>query len=83
MKHTHTHTHTHTCVYIYNNYTILNTHTFIYTHTHIYITKDRHKQNPHISYVLANHSSTPAWKISWMGEPGRLQYMGLQRVGHD
>ena len=29
------------------------------------------------------HSSTLAWKISWMEEPGRLQSMGLQRVGHD
>ena len=24
-----------------------------------------------------------AWKIPWMEEPGRLQYMGLLRVGHD
>ena len=30
-----------------------------------------------------NHSSTLAWKIPWMEEPGRLQFMGLQRVGHD
>ena len=27
--------------------------------------------------------STLAWKIPWMGEPGRLQSMGLLRVGHD
>ena len=32
---------------------------------------------------LATHSSTLAWKISWMEEPGRLQYMGWHRVGHD
>ena len=32
---------------------------------------------------MASHSSTLAWKIPWMGEPGRLQSMGLQRVGHD
>jgi len=32
---------------------------------------------------MATHSSTLAWKISWMEEPGRLQSMGLQRVGHD
>ena len=32
---------------------------------------------------MATHSSTLAWKISWMGEPGGLQSMGLQRVGHD
>ena len=32
---------------------------------------------------MATHSSTLAWKIPWMEEPGRLQSMGLQRVGHD
>ena len=29
------------------------------------------------------HSSILAWKIPWVEEPGRLQSMGLQRVGHD
>ena len=32
---------------------------------------------------MAPHSSTLAWKIPWMEEPGGLQSMGLQRVGHD
>ena len=32
---------------------------------------------------MATHSSTLAWKIPWTEEPGRLQYMGLQRLGHD
>ena len=32
---------------------------------------------------MAPHSSTLAWKIPWMEEPGRLQPMGSQRVGHD
>ena len=32
---------------------------------------------------MAHHSSTPAWKIPWMEEPGRLQSMGLLRVGQD
>ena len=32
---------------------------------------------------MATHSSTVAWKIPWMGEPGRLQSMGSQRVRHD
>ena len=32
---------------------------------------------------IATHSSTLAWKIPWMEKPGRLQSMGLQRVGHD
>ena len=32
---------------------------------------------------MATHSSTLAWKIPWMEEPGGLQSMGSQRVGHD
>ena len=32
---------------------------------------------------MAIHSSILAWKIPWMEEPGRLQSMWLQRVGHD
>ena len=32
---------------------------------------------------MATHSSTLAWKIPWMEEPGRLQSMELQRVGQD
>ena len=33
--------------------------------------------------AVAPHSSTLAWKIPWMEEPGRLQPMGLLGVGHD
>ena len=32
---------------------------------------------------MATHSSTLAWKIPWIEEPGRLQSIGPQRVGHD
>ena len=32
---------------------------------------------------MATHSSTLAWKIPWIEEPGRLQSMGSKRVGHD
>ena len=32
---------------------------------------------------MAPHSSTLAWKIPWMQEPGKLQFMVLLRVGHD
>ena len=45
--------------------------------------------NLHITYdsvmekAMAPHSSTLAWKIPWMEEPGRLQSMGSLRVGHD
>ena len=31
---------------------------------------------------MATHSSTLAWKIPWMEEPGRLKSMGSRRVGH-
>ena len=31
---------------------------------------------------MATHSSVLAWRISWTEEPGRLQFMGPQRVGH-
>ena len=33
--------------------------------------------------AMVTHSSTLAWKIPWTEEPGRLQFMGLRRVGHD
>ena len=32
---------------------------------------------------MAIHSSTLGWKIPWTKKRGRLQSMGLQRVGHD
>ena len=32
---------------------------------------------------MAPHSSTLAWKILWVEEPGGLQSVGLRRVGHD
>ena len=32
---------------------------------------------------MATHSSILAWKIPWIEEPGRLQSLGSQRVGHD
>ena len=33
--------------------------------------------------AMVPHSSTLAWKIPWMEEPGGLQSMGLLRVGHN
>ena len=43
--------------------------------------------SPHVLQIMtkamAPHSSTFAWKIPWMEEPGRLQSMGLLRVGLD
>ena len=32
---------------------------------------------------MATHCSILAWKIPWTEEPGRLQFLGLQRIGHD
>ena len=32
---------------------------------------------------MATHSSILAWRIPWTEEPGMLQSIGLQRVGHD
>ena len=32
---------------------------------------------------MTTYSSILAWRIPWAGEPGDLQSMGLQRVGHD
>ena len=32
---------------------------------------------------MATHSGILAWKIPWTEEPGRLQSMGLQKVGHN
>ena len=32
---------------------------------------------------MAIHSTILAWEISWREEPSRLQFLGLQRVGHD
>ena len=32
---------------------------------------------------MATHSSILAWKIPWTEEPGGLQFMGSQLVGHD
>ena len=38
---------------------------------------------PPLEKEMATHSSILAWKISWAEEPGGLQSMGSQRVGHD
>ena len=32
---------------------------------------------------MATHSSILVWRIPWTEEPGRLQSMGSQRVGHN
>ena len=42
-----------------------------------------HFQSPEPEKAMAPHSSTLAWKIPRMEEPGRLQSVRLRRVGHD
>ena len=32
---------------------------------------------------MESHCSTLAWEISWIEDSGGLQFMGLQRVGHN
>ena len=39
-------------------------------------------ENP-LEEGMAIHFSILAWRIPWTEEPGELQSMGLQRVGHD
>ena len=44
---------------------------------------ERWMEEPIWPPLMAPHSCTIAWKIPWTEEPGRLQSMGSQRVGHD
>ena len=44
---------------------------------------DKYPEMELLDHTMAPHSSTLAWKIPWMEEPGRLQSMGSLRVGHD
>ena len=40
-------------------------------------------QEDSLEKEMATHCSSLAWEIPWPEEPGGLQSMGLQRVGHD
>ena len=40
-------------------------------------------QEDSLEKEMATHSSILAWRIPWIEEPGGLQSMGLQRVGHN
>ena len=40
-------------------------------------------QEDSLEKEMATHSSTLAWKIPWMEDPDRLQFMGSERVRHD
>ena len=41
-----------------------------------------HGEDP-LQEEMATHFSILAWRVPWTGEPGRLQSLGSQRVGHD
>ena len=49
----------------------------------IYIHAHTHRADSLLEKAMVPHSSTLAWKIPWMEEPGRLKCMGSLRVGHD
>ena len=40
-------------------------------------------QEDPLEEVTATLSSIPAWRIPWTEEPGGIQVIGLQRVGHN
>ena len=44
---------------------------------------NKHGVACNLEKAMATHSSTLAWRIPWMEEPGRLQFMGSLRVRHD
>ena len=43
----------------------------------------KREYTPRVEKAMAPHSSTLAWKITWVEEPGRLQSMGSLRVQHN
>ena len=49
----------------------------------IMLVKNKYLLRVHSCIFLAPHSSTLAWRIPWMEEPGGLQSIGSLRVGHD
>ena len=59
-------------IFVYNILKISDVYTHIYTYF-IYM----------LEKAMAPHSSTLAWQIPWMEEPGRLQSMGSLRVRND
>ena len=55
----------------------------VYPRIYIYLVPFPHHCLPITKKVMAPHSSTLAWKIPRMEEPGRFQSMGSLRVEHD
>ena len=59
------------------------THAFVVCVCVCVCTKAKAKELYATEKAMAPHSSTLAWKIPWMEEPGGLQSMGLLKVGHN
>ena len=84
--HTHTHTHTHTYIFLFRFFSLVDYYKILhiipcaaqYIFFWLYIIHS----NVYKEKAMAPHSSTLAWKIPWMEEPGRLRSMGSLRVGH-
>ena len=72
--HTHTHTLTHSLTHSDNKTSAYN--------AGDPVIQSLGREDP-LEKEMATHSSILAWKIPWTEEPGRLQSMGLQRVGHN
>ena len=47
-----------------------------------WVWKDLGQEDP-LEKEMSTHSSIFAWRITWMEEPGGLQSVGSQRVGHE
>ena len=50
---------------------------------HTWVVQTGKRPGLNLEKEMASHSNILAWRISWTEEPGRLQSMGSQRVGHD
>ena len=81
---THTHTHTHTLSLSLSLTETSDMFQMVKSLSKMLETQVRSLgQEDPLEKEMATHSSTLTWKIPWTEEPGRLQFMGSQRVGHD
>ena len=64
-------------------FTVQLSHLYVTTGKTIVLTKWTFVGKVMFLLLMATHSSILAWKISWTEEPGGLQSMGSQSVGHD
>ena len=65
------------------NFTLICNPLVMYNMEHLFICLFAISYLIRLEKAMAPHSSTLAWKIPWMEEPGRLQTVGSRRVGHD